>query len=514
MPYSSNSELPESVRSRYSDNCQSVWRHTFNSVLGDYGDEHRAFASATGQANKCQEKKSMAGIRTGTIEPTFKIFAPMLKASLDSDGKRRLHGIASSTIKDRHGDTMALSALSDMERSASNNLTIFLNHEYKVPEDVAGYVERASVRQHPQDGDIHDLVLDIVVNETNDRAIKAWDAIQNGTQLGLSIGAMIPDGGAVRDRKSGAYQIDHVELLETSLVGVPANPRSWVEYAVKSLNGVPEAHDEGFWVGEAGEELLVLKNPMPAIEGEMVGIEAPADGTMVEISNEISSDELDHTDDPPEDKKVLGNDPKDQVPGEPIEDLDTGPAQGSPEDPSVDAATGEDLSKATVNIETPFANITVDTGNRGGSKPAEPAGEASQEALLSAPETEDQDDIEDLGPWAGILPVQSALGEPDIKTALEMLEPSVVASLHNSTELLKAITRELIDTKQALEARNAEYLALEEMTKEVITNTGRILDKLSNTPVGRRAVIREANEQFASLGSVYSDDFLTILKRK
>src|SRR5512137_1851451 len=101
----------------------------------------------------------------------FKIFAPMLKASLDGDGRRRLHGIASSTIKDRHGDVMTESALMDMERSANNNLTIFLNHSYMVPEDVAGSVERAVLRSHPQDASIHDLTLDIAINESNPRAV-------------------------------------------------------------------------------------------------------------------------------------------------------------------------------------------------------------------------------------------------------------------------------------------------------------------------------------------------------
>jgi cation transport regulator ChaB/Ni,Fe-hydrogenase III small subunit len=472
MPYSSNSDLPETVRSRYSDNCQSVWRHTFNSVLEDYGDEHRAYASATGQANKCQEKKSM----TGNDETKFKIFAPLLKSSRDADGKKRLHGIASSTIKDRHGDTMSLSALSDMEQSANQSLTIFLNHSYTVPEDVAGFVERAQIRQHPQDGEIHDLVLDIVVNEMNERAVNAWEAIQNGTQLGLSIGAMIPDGGATRDKKTGAYQIDHVALLETSIVGVPANPRSWVEYAVKSLNGIAERSD-----GEVG--VLV---------------------------DEMTPDEAGHPEDPTEDAETpgvaepgqtsdeLSADPRASVGGEQIEDIDTGPPE-------------PDKTDATVNIETPFANITVDTGNRGSGKPAATEGEASQEAQLSAPESEDQDEA--VSPFAGILPVQSALDEVDVKTALEMLEPSVVASLRNSTEVLKAITRELIDTRAALKERNDEYEALEEMTKKVLTNTAQILNGVSNTPAGRRAVIKEANEQFSSLQEIYGEEFLKLLKR-
>lgn len=451
MPYASNSDLPESVRSRYSSHCQDVWRNVWNSVHEKTGDESRAFASANSQAQKCEGNKAMANVST------FKIFAPMLKASLDADGKRRLHGIASSTIRDRHGDTMALSALSDMERSASNNLTIFLNHEYKVPEDVAGYVERAMIRQHPQDGEIHDLVLDIVVNESNPRAVNAWEAIQNGTQLGLSIGAMIPDGGAIRDRKSGAYNIEHVELLETSLVGVPANPRSWVEYAVKSL------------------------------------------GTLKEISEE----EIEHIED----------DGNEDLPAEEeaVEEFVEEAASEMVEETIVTEDMIPTITDATVNIKTPYADVSIDTGNRGSSKA--PAGEPSQATLASEPESEDEDEDESLSPWAGILPTKSALIEEDMQAALQILEPTVVASLRSSSEILKAVAREHTELKAALAKRNDEYEEVVKMTEKVVANTAEILRKLSATPVGRRAVVREATEQFAGLSSVYSEEFLTLLKR-
>ena len=425
---------------------------------------------------------------------TFKIFAPMLKASMGTDGKMRLHGIASSSVKDRHGDTMQPSALMDMERSANNNLTIFLNHSYDVPEDVAGHVERALLRSHPQDPDIHDLSMDIVVNQTNPRAVKAWEAIEAGTQLGLSIGAMIPEGGAERDRKSGAYSINHVELLETSLVGVPANPRSWVEYAVKSLGAARETFET-----DLGEVTVVENTDDPEQTVEEV-----LDGVEPEIVAELTSDEMDHHDDPPEEGVETEEPTEPEVVVVQSSTTSSGSAATFTIDPPV--------TDATVSIEMPNGGkVHIDTGNRG--TPKTPAGEASQEALLSAPETEDQDETEDLGPWAGILPVKSALIDTDVQTALQLMEPSVVASLRNSTELLKAITRELIATKAALAERNDEYAALEEMTKAVVTQTGQILDKLSNTPVGRRAVVREVSDQFAGLKSVYSEEFLSLLKK-
>jgi HK97 family phage prohead protease len=430
----------------------------------------------------------------------FKIFAPLLKASMGPDGKMRLHGIASSTVTDRHGDTMTASALSDMERAANNNLTIFLNHEYRVPEDVAGSVERAIIRSHPQDQNIHDLSLDIVINQSNDRAVKAWEAINAGTQLGLSIGAMIPEGGAQRDRKTGAYSIDHVDLLETSLVGVPANPRSWVEYAVKSLTGIEKQFEEEDLTAEEVEDQIeadaeipeqtsVLEEILVAEGAELV----PAIDT--EMTEEAVEERLGNTDPEP-----------DAVYSEP----NTATFNDTNYTLITTDNTNPTITDATVSISTPYADINIDTGNRGGK--STPSDGTSQEAPPSAPENEETDEDETLNPWAAI----GLSGEPEveeIEPALQILEPTVVASLRTSSDLLKAITRELIDTKKALDDALLERDAAIEATEKVLANTAQILARLSATPVGRRATVRQATEQFESLKAVYGDDFLTLLKK-
>ena len=427
-------------------------------------------------------------MKTGTAEPTFQIFAPMLKSSLGPDGKMRLHGIASSTVKDRHGDTMTLSALSDMERSAQNNLTIFLNHEYRVPEDVAGSVERALIRSHPQDADVHDLVLDIIVNESNERAVKAWEAIQSGTQLGLSIGAMIPDGGATRDRKSGAYTIDHVELLETSLVGVPANPRSWVEYAVKSLNATAELDAEDLEHTEDPNEDLDEAAEEEEVEVEKSVETADAEPELCEECG-LEVDEC---------KCNSGKRRR--------KDADDTTTNNSAE--FTVTTENPDISDATVSITTPYADISIDTGNRG--KPASDGG-SSQEAQASVPENEDEEETES-DPWAAI----GLSGEPEtdeVETELPDLEPTVLASMKSSRDLLAAMTSELIETKEALRTAVAERDAAIEAASKVVTETAEILEKLAATPVGRRAVYREATEQFGTLKQVYGEAFVALLKK-
>jgi HK97 family phage prohead protease len=444
-----------------------------------------------------------------TPKTTFKIFAPLLKTSIGPDGKKRLHGVASSTIKDRHGDTMSVSALADMERTAAQNMTIFLNHSYDVPEDVAGSVERAGITRSEQDPDIHDLAIDVTVNESNERAVKAWEAIDGGTKLGLSIGAMIPDGGATRE-KSGAYTIDHVELLETSLVGVPANPRSWVEYAVKALStGMPNGTDTTYIDGE----MVVTDHKDVSLPTEET--EALAEALDDDVCNGCGGDKKkprkDCTSDwhePEEAEKSVDDEDEGQPTFEgedlPEVELVTTSSTADPQDtPEALDEADPDITDATVSVETEHAKITVDTGNRGKT----PSDGSSQEAQASAPENEDEAD--EANPWSAV----GLSGDQDIDAALHMLEPTVVASLKTSTDLLKAVTRELTETKEALKEAEQDKTTAEAYAQRAIHGTARILTMISNLPMGRRAVVAEARKELSTLSAVYGEEFMADLKK-
>jgi len=45
MPYNSNKDLPTWLN-KYSENKRSQWRHVFNTIYKNTGDESRAFAGA------------------------------------------------------------------------------------------------------------------------------------------------------------------------------------------------------------------------------------------------------------------------------------------------------------------------------------------------------------------------------------------------------------------------------------------------------------------------------------
>jgi hypothetical protein len=90
--------------------------------------------------------------------------------------------------------------------------------------------------------------------------------------------------------------------------------------------------------------------------------------------------------------------------------------------------------------------VSIDTGR--GSQKA-PASGSAQEALASAPENEDEDEgtpAAPANPWAAIGLSSGPTETEEVESALQILEPTVVASLRTSSDLLKAITRELITT--------------------------------------------------------------------
>jgi hypothetical protein len=388
----------------------------------------------------------------------FQIFSGVLMAYTASvkqaDGSERevkmLRGIASSTVKDLHGDRMTDNAIAKMEQSAKSNMTIFLNHSYEVPEDVAGSVVTAwstkDASETAADGNpIALLHFEISINEQNERAVKAWSAIQGGTKLGLSIGAMIPDGGATWDKQAGGYIIDDIELLETSIVGIPANPKSWVEYAVKSIGGRPAA-----------------KAAVPLDAGKPQ-VTLDADTGEYNIRGQLGDIAV-----------VRGVAPSEE-----------------PETPATPAA-GD-----TVEPEAQASSITViqiDTGNDSGGDDSDSAGSSS-----SDPETGASGTTDSAGTDAGLTRAYELLG-------------SSAAVIRSTNELILALSTELETTRAQLAAETTRADEAEAAAQTALTAAADTLARVKNLPLGRKAVLTEVEDSFhRSMSEVYSSGALKVL---
>ncbi len=195
--------------------------------------------------------------------PQFELAFPATEmrafSRLDADGKERhyIRGTASSTLKDLKGSVISAKAQVQMleklrdlaSRMASENsgMTAWLSHNYLIPEDCLGAFTDASLTTRDE-GDESYIDLDIecrlVDFASNPRAEAAYKQIKDGIRHGWSIGAYFTDIEWLSDDPKSddfyVYKVNALDLLEISLVGIPANQRAWVrdaasakEYAVK-----------------------------------------------------------------------------------------------------------------------------------------------------------------------------------------------------------------------------------------------------------------------------------------
>jgi hypothetical protein len=163
-------------------------------------------------------------------------------AAPDGSPAMYLEGIASSTVRDRHGDTITANAQAQM-LEAAKGLTMWLNHSYNVPEDILGTCEESSlVSGTDADGsDCLDLTIRCRIDAANPRAVKTWQHIENGTQLGFSIGGEITQCEVDEENDDGMSWcppliIDGLALYEISCVGIPANPRAYTRSFVQEMS--------------------------------------------------------------------------------------------------------------------------------------------------------------------------------------------------------------------------------------------------------------------------------------
>jgi hypothetical protein len=181
----------------------------------------------------------------------FKFFSDAaVKAVRGEDGSKRVMLTASSNADDLVGDVMSQKGLTKM-KTAAPGTTMFLNHKSQVPEDVFGAVEATDlIKRKAQlvgggEGDVLCLDYVVIVEETNDRAVKTFDMIEAGrVRLGASVTVAVLEKSANPNNRRGIV-IDDLIYIECSIVGIPCNQQSFVQYARKALGGTVE---------DAGEE--------------------------------------------------------------------------------------------------------------------------------------------------------------------------------------------------------------------------------------------------------------------
>lgn len=230
--------------------------------------------------------------------PDFVVTTSALKAASEN-GRKVVRGTASSTSIDLGSDKFSKSAIDEMA-SAFPTMLAFMNHSYSVPDDIFGSFLSATPIW--RDNYI-DLDVEIEVEENNPRAMQTYDMIAKGRKLGISVGVLVDDYEILDEEKGRndrrVMEITHVTPLEASIVGIPANRRSWVSdvqksFKAKGIDPYKKSNDEDNMakvtkknteevVEEAAEEVIVEASAEESAEEivEETVVEASADETPV-----------------------------------------------------------------------------------------------------------------------------------------------------------------------------------------------------------------------------------------
>lgn len=490
---------------------------------------------------------------SGRPRPDFKIFTKGMEVvrseDTEDDGLRRIRCIASSSVKDLHGDVMTQHCIRSMAKQAEG-LTIFRNHSYRVPEDVFGKVEKSrtkkvSAAEARKNGwveesassneDVVLLQLDIAVSagkEIDD----TMQHIANGVTLGISIGANITDYEEAEGDGNSWWPpliINDVDLLEASIVGIPANPLSWIEGATKglitkgALPGVTEttfkraqkaartsAETDGWEDPKVtkkakDDEAKDLKDDLDKVEEE---IEAGKDPEVDEDDQPKPLGELTEGADGPE--KIVAHYQMQIEQGlgsktdlDSMEDaiqhsIDYALANGVDKD-AFDGRTAADLAKEVLD--------TMPVEEAGDPAPAG-APEGDQEAPdeeSEDPESDDagaenEDETEEEARKRAADELKALTNSGVLKTMGETVQAleGALTQMH----LLRA-ERDALDLEKNV--LTAKLATAENDVKEAVALVNRVL----SLPVGRKAVFRrEAQEGLSKLkGGPYGDDVLSIL---
>ncbi|WP_299837502.1 HK97 family phage prohead protease [uncultured Jannaschia sp.] len=165
------------------------------------------------------------------------ITAPASSFEVKANSQGRIEGYASTFggKPDRHSDVVLPGAFSkslQQKTAPGGDMPVML---------WAHMQERPIGRWTAMQEDSKGLHVEGVLNLSTDGGREAYEHVKAGDAGGLSIGFVVPEGGREYGGE-GVFHLKEVELLEISVVAIPANPSARIS-GVKALGSKAEAID-------------------------------------------------------------------------------------------------------------------------------------------------------------------------------------------------------------------------------------------------------------------------------
>jgi HK97 family phage prohead protease len=405
----------------------------------------------------------------------FKIYTNALKAYENDMGEKFVAGTTSSSIRDLHGDEMSLNALKSMADTARQNMTVFLNHNYNVPEDLFGSATDAEIVKRwdsETNQEVYDLDVNIrVVNEDeNPEALRAYRAIKRGVKLGLSIGARVEKASrkAADGDQPESIVIEKVRLLEASVVGIPANQRSYLHSAIKSIKSAGVDLDllegDDFEVKESSLEKEKPEMPGDAPESAESSVENNMDSELEKKTRVTVTVSTDNEDKQPVAAPAVSEDETNPVEKEEVKA--SASPDGEEDAPVEEPEEAEEPTKdpSVAALEALGAKLVEEEKSLDGDESSVQPEAAEAEVVVEAPVEE--------APAAEVVEADVTPLEEVKSIAKSALDAANAA--HEEVAALKAQVTELAEAKAKVE---------EDMSKALD-----LIERISALGVGRKSI--------------------------
>lgn len=230
-----------------------------------------------------------------TPNQTFKITVPITKCykrtTADGVQKYVIEGMASNTNLDLTGERMADTAIKSMASSLATHPVVFKNEHGDEWDAEFGEVTALYAT------DDHQLMMEAELDPDHYRTKTLVKALEKGKSLGLSIGGLIPEGGAVKEwisdlgRTIKTYK--DILLQEISVTGSPAVADTWLTNITKSVKDWKETPMPKEDTKKTDEQVEEVAEETPTDPKTPVKESTPTEGDQPEASDVDTTEKSD-----------------------------------------------------------------------------------------------------------------------------------------------------------------------------------------------------------------------------
>jgi len=193
----------------------------------------------------------------------------------EGEQERTMVAVISSANVDRVGDRILPGAFSNVKLGQKSSIPLLWGH------DRSGYPVGKS--QWIKNDRKNKTVIGKFEFASTTKALEAWELVEQGFITKVSVGFNVTSQDALSKNDFGGYDIKSAELLEVSLVNIPAN-RDAVIQGIKQL-----MENKSTFCDSTLKEFGIIDDDEPEVEPEVEKVIEPATKSLEQIRDELES---------------------------------------------------------------------------------------------------------------------------------------------------------------------------------------------------------------------------------